>query len=145
MMTAKEYLQQVGRLDEKIRQLEREIEALRATESSLRSPWPDGLPRGTGIGDPVGREAARVADKIRGLEERVMRKRGELFAKRLEVIETLGEMKDPTLNRLLWAKYVDGQTWEQIAVDLSYTYRHIINLHGKALEAMEEILERRTL
>lgn len=144
-MTAKEYLQQVGRLDEKIRQLEREIEALRAAEASLRSPWPDGLPRGTGIGDPVGREAARVADKIRGLEERVMRKRGELFAKRLEVIETLGEMKDPTLNRLLWAKYVDGQTWEQIAVDLSYTYRHIINLHGKALEAMEEILERRQI
>ena len=145
MMTAKEYLQQVGRLDEKIRQLEREIEGLRAAEVSLRSPWPDGLPRGTGIGDPVGREAALVADKIRGLEERVMRKRGELFSKRLEVIETLGEMTDPTLNRLLWAKYVDGQTWEQIAVDLSYTYRHIINLHGKALEAMEEILERRTL
>ena len=138
-MRAKEYLMQIRKIEGQIQQIEAEIRSLRDEQIVLRSPWPDGQPHGTGKSDPVGNQAVKIADKIAELEVKALKKRGELWAKRSEIIETIGLVQDARLNRLLWLRYVQGVSFEEVAVDMHYTYRHVISLHGEALKQIDEI------
>lgn len=155
-MTAKEYLQQIQLLKVGIDLLEREADRIRNEISGLdpevlRSPWPDGLPHGTGTGDPVGEAAAKHADKIRkqseqlrqtlvGLEISILRKRDDMYKARQEVVNTIQQVPDPTLQRLLELRYIECLSWERIAVELHYTFRHTIRLHGDALKEVSRII-----
>ena len=139
-MKAKDYLMQCRQIEQQILQIDTEIQSLRDEQILLRSPWPDGQPHGTGKSDPVGNQAAKIADQIAELEVKALKKRGELWAKRSEIIETIGMVDDERLNRLLWLRYVQGASFEEVAVDMHYTYRHIISLHGEALRQIEEII-----
>jgi len=50
---------------------------------------------------------------------------------RAEMIAGIGN----SMAKLLTLRYIEGKRWEQIAVDLGYSYRNVIRLHGKALFA----------
>ena len=138
-MKAKDYLLQCRQIEEQIQQSDTEIQSLRDEQILLRSPWPDGQPHGTGKSDPVGDQAVKIADQIAELEAKALKKRGELWAKRSEIIETIGLVQDARLNRLLWLRYVQGVSFEEVAVDMHYTYRHVISLHGEPLKQIDEI------
>ena len=49
----------------------------------------------------------------------------------------INDIDDGTLSTLLLMRYVDGATFEQIAVDMGYCIMQIWRLHGKALERLE--------
>ena len=53
-----------------------------------------------------------------------------------EVKAEINTIPDETLKQLLELRYISGYTWEQIAVIMNYTYRHITRLHGQALRAV---------
>lgn len=140
-MKAKDYLMQCRQIEEQILQIDAEIQSLRDEQILLRSPWPDGQPHGTGKSDPVGNQAAKIADQIQTLEVKQLKKRGELWLKRSEIIETIGMVQDEVLNRLLWLRYVQGVSFEEVAVDMHYSYRHVTRLHGEALQRVEKIMK----
>lgn len=142
-MTAKEYLLQVHKLDVMIRNLDDEIQKLRAEEVSVRSTWPDGQPHGSGTTDPTGTMAIKLADQLSDLEDSQMELRSKLWHKRNEIILTIGKLERPEHNRLLFLRYVDGCTWEEIAVDMHYTYQWVAGpLHGNALQELEKIINK---
>lgn len=140
-MKAKDYLLQCRQIEEQIQQIDAEIQSLRDEQILLRSPWPDGQPHGTGKSDPVGNQAAKIADQIAELEVKALKKRGELWLKRAEIIETIGLVQDEALNRLLWLRYVQGVSFEEVAVDMHYSYRHVTRLHGEALQRVEKFMK----
>lgn len=156
-MTAKEYLMQYRLINARLRSIDAMIAEIREEltgtgMAGIRSPWPDGQPHGTGTTDPTGNQAAKDADsmteehreKLRrqllDLETREIRARSELWRQRVEIEETLGCVEDATLHGLLHRRYIEGKTFELIAVEMNYTYRHIINLHGAALEVVQHII-----
>jgi hypothetical protein len=51
--------------------------------------------------------------------------------KRIAMINSLA---NPIHVRILRKRYIDGKTFEEIAVALHYTYRHVTRLHGSALQ-----------
>lgn len=140
-MKAKDYLMQCRQIEQQILQIDAEIQQLRDEQILLRSPWPDGQPHGTGKSDPVGNQAAKIADQIQKLEIKQLKKRGELWLKRSEIIETIGMVEDEALNRLLWLRYVQGVSFEEVAVDMHYSYRHVTRKHGEALLQVEKVLK----
>jgi len=140
-MTAKEYLLQIKQLNAQIKNVEDEIHSLREKEISIRASWPDGQPHGSGTTDPTGEMAVRLADQLLDLEETSLRLQTALWRKRNEILETLGKVKTAEHNRLLYLRYVQSETWEQIAVDMHYTYQWVAGpLHGNALLELEKIL-----
>lgn len=140
-MTAKEYLLQIKQLNAQIKNVEDEIHSLREKEISIRTSWPDGQPHGSGTTDPTGEMAVRLADQLLDLEETSLRLQTALWRKRNEILETLGKVKTAEHNRLLYLRYVQSETWEQIAVDMHYTYQWVAGpLHGNALLELEKIL-----
>lgn len=143
-MTAKEYLLQIEQLKTMIRNTDDLINDLRAQEISVRSAWPDGQPHGSGTTDPVGNAASKLADELMDAEYSQLQWRRALYRKQIEITETLSKLERPEHNRLLFLRYVEGWTWDQIAEDMERTYQWVANsvsgLHGNALRELEKIL-----
>lgn len=127
----KAWLLQYRRLDDRIDRLEREKNrwTQRATGMSVRA---DGLPRGTDVSDTVGQSAAKIAD----LQAEIDREIGRLTDLRREVETAIASVEDALLRELLERRYIDGDTFEEIAVCLHYSWRNILRKHGKALSAV---------
>ena len=138
VVTVKEYLMQVRTLDTKVRVIDNEIKELRDEIAALRSSWPDGQPHGTGTTDPVGNQAAKLADKLTRLEMKQLRTRAQLWRKRAEVIETLSLLTNDTHYQVLNLRYVQHLRWEQIADEMGYTKHHVYKIHGWALHELKQ-------
>lgn len=50
-----------------------------------------------------------------------------------EILGAIEAVPDCTLRTLLIDRYINFKTWEQIAVDMGYSWRQVIRLHGEAL------------
>lgn len=98
------------------------------------------------LADSYNAKRIKLKDELLQLEYEQLITRSKLWSARMEVCETIEKImatKDPmakTYYRILTMRYVEGESWEQIAVDIGYTWRHTIRLHGEALKRMEKIL-----
>ena len=61
----------------------------------------------------------------------------ELLEINKEIVSAISKVEDTTLRSLLTARYVNFNTWEQIAVDMNYSYVHVLRLHDKALKCVK--------
>ena len=87
-------------------------------------------------GDKLGAAVASIIEaKSRVSDELEM-----LCATEREVIDTINKVKDTTLNTLLYERYINGKTFEQIAVQLNYSWRQTCRLHGAALEKVGKMI-----
>ena len=127
----KAWLLQYRRLDERIDRLEKEkarwIE--RATKMSAPS---DGMPHGSGVSDTVGLAVSKAAD----LAAEINREIDRLADLRREIEAAIQTVEGSVFREVLERKYIDGDTWENIAVQMHYSYMHVCRLHGMALTRM---------
>lgn len=159
-MDAKSYLMQAGIIKARLQYIDAMIDKLRLdieqmTDVSIKSAWPDGQPHGTKTTDPTGATASRLADKTNTkrdeLRERLVEyeyeqieTRSALWSKQTEILDVIGQVNDPVLFSILVNRYIEGKTFEWIAVNINYSYRHTINLHGKALAEVQKIINKKT-
>lgn len=127
----KQYLRryQVAKRREKLIQ-----DAIAELRSSKTSPvgLGDGLPHGSGTSDLSG-YAARLDELLRELAaEQEM----QMIVYR-EIRQQIGTVSDATEQEILSRRYLLGQSWEKIAVEMKYSYRHVTKLHGYALNHFE--------
>ena len=137
-MTAKEYLRQYKLMTARIRNREHDLAELREERESISINL-DGMPHGTRLSDKTARLAAQLADA----EEEIIELRSEAWSIRMEIVRTLNRIQTPEYNTLLYLRYIEGKTWEQIAVEMHYTFRHTTRLHGDALREVDAILAHR--
>ena len=128
MMTAKEYLQQYTQAMRRTHAISDHIAELRAVCEQLR----------TEDGHRVALDAA-VAELV-DTERKVSAEVAQLCRIETEVSCTIGRMPEP-YRTLLYERYINGKTWEQIAVDMNYSYRGVTKMHGRALQAVKECIE----
>lgn len=57
-----------------------------------------------------------------------------------EIIGAIDRVPEP-YRALLYERYVNGKTWEQVAVDMHYSYRGVTKMHGRALQTLKECIE----
>ena len=136
-MNAKEYLLQYKAIDAKIKILQAEIEALR-TDAEGMSINLDGMPKGHGAPDKTARLAVLLAECETALTEKL----SEAWRMRMEIISTLGKLSNAKHQQILHSRYIKGDTWERIAVDMDITWRYCYMLHGSALAELEKILNK---
>ena len=159
-MKAKDYLMQCRIIDREIRELDAMISGIREELvgfgfSVVKSAWPDGQPHGTGTTDPTAVNAAKAADmlteerrqelrkELMDLETKALRRRSDLWSKRAELIDVIGEVQNPIQAEILYLRYLHGKSWEQIAVEIGYSWRHTVRIHGDALQAVEKIMAKK--
>ena len=65
-----------------------------------------------------------------------------LFMVLSEIENAIMQVDDNTLRSLLIYRYLNFMTWENIAVEMHYSYKHIVHcLHPKALMKIEKVIE----
>lgn len=134
-MEAKQWLLRARRLQSRIDQLEEARRAAweRAT-STTQTPRSDPVAR-SGISrkpEQFGELGAVIDGELRRLD-----------AVKAEIMAVIAQVPDNTLAALLVGYYVNGHTWEQVCVDISYSYKHVVHqLHPRALETVQSIIEK---
>lgn len=130
-MTAKEYLWRVRDAEQELRQLEMEYKQARDDMLHLKAIEYDKERVSTSrIGD--------LSDAIAALEqyaEDVNAQCARLIALRKAAKVLIDRVPDGRYRVILQGRYLYGQSWEQVAVGLGYTYRHVLWMHGKALQS----------
>lgn len=141
-MEAKEYLSQIKKLNQQIRNLDEEIQDLRSEIITVRSSWPDGEIHGSGGTSPVEVAVEKLVDGLQKIETEQLMLRSRLWSVRNEIINTIGQVTHAECNRLLYLRYVKCEMWEEIAVDMHYTYQWVAGpLHSNALQEIQQILD----
>lgn len=125
----KEYLRSYRRVKKEALVLEEAIEELRSNRISPSMRRPDGMPKGNGDSD-LSAYAARLDE----LERELQAKKWEAIDRYHQVCADILAVPGETERQLLQYRYINGYTWEQIAVKMICSYRHVLRLHGKALK-----------
>lgn len=134
-MTAKEYLRQYYDLTKEIEILDAEIADLTA-EIETTNKTLDGMPKGSNIADKTGSMAVKLAD----LSAEVQGMRDKALEERKKVLDVVLSISKEPYARLLYNRYITFKRFEQIAVDMGYSYSRTIHLHGEALMLVQEKL-----
>lgn len=133
-MTAKEYLRQYEYAVKRIKRLEEEYKEEQILIDAVRSVSDnDGMPHGSGISKPTENKAVRLADKAL----RLFDARREAIAIRQEVFDLIDSI-DGTEGDVLFEKYIKLKTWEQVCVDINYSWMQTHRYHRKALEIVDK-------
>lgn len=127
----KQYLRRYQEAKKRAKRIQEEIDALRSSETSPVGLG-DGLPHGSGTSDLSG-YAARWDELVRELEAE---KEMQMVTYR-EIRQQIGMVPDATEQEILSRRYLLDQSWEKIAVEMKYSYRHVTKLHGYALNHFE--------
>ena len=128
-MTAKEYLSQAYRLDQRIDSKIEQVASLNdlATKCTATiSGMPHNPSRSTSL-------MADTIDKIVDLQAEINRDIDRLVDLKREIMTVVKAVDNPEYQTLLEKRYLCFLHWEQIAVDMNYGIDNIFKLHKKAL------------
>ncbi|MDO4323202.1 MAG: hypothetical protein Q4C61_11805 [Lachnospiraceae bacterium] len=128
-MTAKEYLQQALRLDERINSKISQLESLRELATKYTSTI-TGMPRNP---SPSQSPMADAVCKIIDLQDEINRDIDHLVDLKRELVGVIRNVEDVECRLLLELRYLCFKSWEDIAVQMGYTTRNIHYLHKQAL------------
>lgn len=131
-MTAKKYLSRARGIEDEIRQLERMRRTAYERATGCTAPITPVPAHGAG-GDS--------ASEYAHYDGLLQRKIEELHAVMAEIESTIERVPDERYRRLLRWRYLEQHTWEQVAVDMNYSYSQVVKyLHPDALKAVSEIM-----
>ena len=128
-MTAKEYLNQAFRIDQRINSKLEQIESLRAlcTKTSVTlSDMPKNPNKGKSRNEDIIIKIMMIEDEIKADIEKLV----EL---KKDVSDTINAVEPVECRMLLELRYLCFHTWEDIAAEMNYTVRNVHLLHSKAL------------
>ena len=133
-MDTKQYLQQISRLDRMINNKLAEISQLRELAMSVSAVKNEERVQTTPNFDKIG----TVYCKIEAMEEKLDKLIDEFVDKKNLIISQIDKIDNETYYEILFARYIEKKTFEKIADEMTYSWRQVIRLHGRALQEFEK-------
>ena len=129
-MTAKEYLSQAYRLDQRINSNIEEVTMLREMASSISSPsWGEMVQTSRSTEAPF----VRSLEKIMDLEDTINKEIDTLVCLKKQIRTVIEAVQNTDERLVLRYRYIHNCTWEQIGNELNADARTIRRWHGEAL------------
>ena len=126
---AKEQLSQIKKTDRLIDRLLSTVQTLRSSLPSHRYPLQPDRVQTSGPKDRLSETFARIDDLERKINARI----DDLIRLKEDTLKVIYQISDKDQQNVLIARYVQGERWEKIAVDLNFSIAQVYRLHGKAL------------
>ncbi len=111
--------------------LEEQLAELRANKISP-SVINDGMPHGTELSD-----LSDYAAKVDELERKLLKKRYKCLQSFRKVQNAIEAMEDESEKELLTYRYLRGMKWEEIAVKMGYSWKHMHRIHARAINNLK--------
>ena len=137
-MTAKEYLGQAYRLDQRINNKLQQIEQLRSLAEKVTVSYG---------GEAVShtRNVSSMEDTIIHLmeaENEIKLQIDELVNLKLQIGKLIDQVHNETYRLILEKRYLCFLSWNQIAEDMNYSRRWVEIKHARALEVVDRLLQK---
>ncbi len=137
-MTGKEYLSEYRRLKGRIKTKEDQLQELRSSIESLRAiRYDKDRVQSSPDSDPMLEGMIRIEDKSNAIAKDIT----ALTDLGDDIVHRIDRMHSPALMDLLMRRYIKGDSFEQIAVSMGYSYKTTLNYHGDALLEFESVNE----
>ena len=133
-MDTKTYLQQISRLDRMINNKLSEISQLRELEMSVSAVKNEERVQTTPNFDKIGTAYCKIEE----MEEKLDKLIDEYVDKKNLIISQIDGIENETYYEILFARYIEKKTFEKIADEMTYSWRQVIRLHGRALQEFEK-------
>lgn len=132
-MTTKEYLNQISRLNRMINNKLVEIQQLRELACSISAINLEDKVQNTPNFDKIGSKMAKIDE----LEENLDKTIDKYVLVKNKIVSQIDSMEDENTYNILFSRYIEKKSFELIAIEMEYSWRQIIRLHGKALKQFE--------
>lgn len=90
------------------------------------------MPGGGGADDQLGAIVSHIID----LKADMVTQAKTIKAEQQIVQAVIDAVDDPDQRHLLRLRYINGYKWERVAVEMNYSFRHTLRIHGAALAAV---------
>lgn len=114
------------------RELEREVDQMETLATRV-TPRLSGMPGGGADGQSLPRAVEGIIRAKQELEEQV----NVCKAIRGEIVAALEQITNPRDHEILRRRYILGQKWEQIAVEMNIDERWLRRCHSNAINRMD--------
>ena len=140
-MTAKEYLGQAYRLDQRINTKLMQIESLRSLTQKVTVAYG---------GEPVShtRNVSSLEDAIIRMmeaENELNREIDRLVDLKMDISAVIGAVRNENYRLVLEKRYLCFESWNQIGDEMRYSRRWVRDVHERALDVIEKILAERSV
>ncbi len=132
-MSPKEYLSQAYRIDQRINSKLEQVVCLRELATKATSTLSDMPSSGTRNIHSMEGIIAKMVD----LETEINQDIDTLVDLKREIVSLIKQIQNTEYQTLLELRYLCFKTWEQIAVDLGYSSKHVFYLHDKAVALIQ--------
>ena len=137
MCDAKAYLRKIELLDANINNRICDLQSLKSLVTKITATISPVCVSGTGNHDRLGDSVAKIIE----LQDEINRKIDKFVNLKREVSDLLEQIEDPDQVKVLHKRYFEYKPWEQIACEMNYSFRNVCYIHGKALQALEAVME----
>ena len=126
-MTAKEYLNQIREKDAAINRMIRQKENLKGMLYTIGSPDTGEKVQTSKSGSSRYEELfAKISEK----EDEINNKIDDLVGLKIRICEQINELPDDVHISVLYERYVELKSWNQISDDMNYNVRYLFHIHG---------------
>ena len=133
-MDTKQYLQQISRLDRMINNKLSEISQLRELAMNVSAVKNEERVQTTPNFDKIGTAYCKIEE----MEEKLDKLIDEYVDKKNLIISQIDGIENETYYEILFARYIEKKTFEKIADEMTYSFRNVTRLHGRALQEFEK-------
>lgn len=125
----KKYLALVREVDD----IRKRILQLEENMYTVKAVGMDGMPKGNCVNDSIGNIVARVND----LRSEYLKQYDLALCELYKIERAIEKLEDLTERQLMRKRYIEGKKWEDICVELNYSWRQIHNIHSKILKKIK--------
>ena len=126
----KEELMQYGSIELEVKQIKERIEYLEEKQTSIKSQVITDMPTGGGERTDI----LTLITKIEDSQIELIQKQSKLVDIMESIEHTIDGLEDSTERLILRSRYLQCKKWEQICVELNYSWRQIHRLHSNILK-----------
>ena len=131
-MNAKEYLSQAYRIDQRINSKLAQVMSLRDLLGKATGTL-SGAPKAA---SPNPHSMEEIIAKMVDLEGEINDDIDALVDLKAEIMRRIKRVENTEYQTILELRYLCFNRWEEIAVELGYTQRHLLRMHDLALESI---------
>ena len=132
---AKDYLSNIGRCDERINAMLQEVDNLYAMATKITPTLKQDVVSGGGNQDKIGDAVSKIVD----MKNEINRQIDYYIDLKREANALLDQVENHLHYIVLYRRYMLGESFEEIAAEINYTYRWVCLLHGRALQAFARV------
>lgn len=127
---------QVRNLESKMKILKEEIDTLREMVVSTGAIQQGERVLSSGTQDKMAETICKINEKECEWND-LMR---EFALARANVIINIQKLNNSEYEQILYKRYCQSKKWEEIALEMNYTYQWVCKLHGRALLELDKVL-----